>query len=192
MYKLIISIAVPIILVVIFGQFGEGMGMNIFQQGPSTAKQADEATLEKGLKGTLPPIDTARNQAIIINRWATWCGPCIQEIPDLNKLVDTYGDRATFIAVSDESKSHVTNWISGRENFEFKYKLISGDSQLVSLLNTLDTQTQGSAIPVHYLVNSDFEVEKVLVGASEANIDDIRSFLKKKLEDIDRIKIDLM
>ncbi|MFZ6664525.1 redoxin domain-containing protein [Peijinzhouia sedimentorum] len=191
MYKLIISIAVPVLLVILFGQFGEGLGLNIMQGAPKP-QQADEATLEKGLQNILPPIDTAKNQAIVINRWATWCGPCLEEIPDLNRLVETYGDRATFIAVSDESREHVANWISGRENFEFKYKLISGDSQLVSLLNTLDTETQGSAIPVHYLVNSDFEVEKVLLGAMESNIDEIETFLKKKLDNVDRVKIDLM
>lgn len=191
MYKLIISIAVPVLLVILFGQFGEGLGLNIMQGAPKP-QQADEATLEKGLQNILPPIDTAKNQAIVINRWATWCGPCLEEIPDLNRLVETYGDRATFIAVSDESREHVANWISGRENFEFKYKLISGDSQLVSLLNTLDTETQGSAIPVHYLVNSDYEVEKVLLGAMDSNIDEIEAFLKKKLDNVDRVKIDLM
>ncbi len=188
MYKLIISIAVPVILVVLFGQFGEGIGMNIFPGQP----QADVATLEKGLKEMLPPIDTAKNQAIIINRWATWCGPCIKEIPDLNKLVDTYGDQATFIAVSDESKEHVANWISGRENFEFNFKLISGDLQLVALLNTLDNETKGSAIPVHYLINSDYMVEKVLLGASASNIAEIEAFLKKKLKGVDRVTIDLL
>lgn len=191
MYKLIISLAIPVILVVLFGQFGEGLGLDMFQTPPKP-QQADEATLEKGLRNILPPIDTAKNEVIIINRWATWCGPCIQEIPDLNILVEKYGDRATFIAVSDESKEHVTNWISGRENFEFKYKLISGDSTLITLLNTLDTQTQGSAIPVHYLVNSDFEVEKVLLGALESNIREIEAYLKKKLDNVERVKIDLM
>ncbi|MGE0932106.1 redoxin domain-containing protein [Peijinzhouia sedimentorum] len=191
MYKLIISIAVPVLLVILFGQFGEGLGLNIMQGAPKP-QQADEATLEKGLRNVLPPIDTAKNQAIVINRWATWCGPCLEEIPDLNRLVETYGDRATFIAASDESKEHVANWISGKENFEFKYKLISGDSQLIELLNTLDTKTKGSAIPVHYLVNSDYEVEKVLLGAMESNIDEIETFLKEKLDNVDRVKIDLM
>lgn len=191
MYKLIISIAVPVLLVILFGQFGEGLGLNMMQGAPKP-QQADEATLEKGLRNVLPPIDTAKNQAIVINRWATWCGPCLEEIPDLNRLVETYGDRATFIAASDESKEHVANWISGKENFEFKYKLISGDSQLIELLNTLDTKTKGSAIPVHYLVNSDYEVEKVLLGAMESNIDEIEIFLKEKLDNVDRVKIDLM
>ena len=191
MYKLIISIAVPVLLVILFGQFGEGLGLNIMQGAPKP-QQADEATLEKGLQNILPPIDTAKNQAIVINRWATWCGPCLEEIPDLNRLVETYGDRATFIAVSDESREHVADWISGKENFEFKYKLISGDSQLIELLNTLDTKTKGSAIPVHYLVNSDYEVEKVLLGAMESNIDEIEIFLKEKLDNVDRVKIDLM
>ncbi len=191
MYKLIISIAVPVLLVILFGQFGEGLGLNMMQGAPKP-QQADEATLEKGLRNVLPPIDTAKNQAIVINRWATWCGPCLEEIPDLNRLVETYGDRATFIAASDESKEHVANWISGKENFEFKYKLINGDSQLIELLNTLDTKTKGSAIPVHYLVNSDYEVEKVLLGAMESNIDEIEIFLKEKLDNVDRVKIDLM
>ena len=40
------------------------------------------------------------HEAVVINLWATWCGPCKQEFPDVNKVYEAYKDRVAFIALS--------------------------------------------------------------------------------------------
>ncbi|MCH7756088.1 TlpA family protein disulfide reductase, partial [candidate division KSB1 bacterium] len=42
---------------------------------------------------------------ILVNIWATWCPPCLKEMPDLNRLQKVYADKGlTVIALSDESR----------------------------------------------------------------------------------------
>jgi thiol-disulfide isomerase/thioredoxin len=39
---------------------------------------------------------------VFLNFWATWCPPCIAEMPDIQDLYDKFGQKAAFILVSDE------------------------------------------------------------------------------------------
>lgn len=37
---------------------------------------------------------------ILLNFWATWCGPCVKELPAFTKLEENYGDKLTLLAVN--------------------------------------------------------------------------------------------
>jgi len=50
-------------------------------------------------------ISEYRGRVVLLNFWATWCPPCVMEMPDLEKLYATYRDRGlTVITVSDQDK----------------------------------------------------------------------------------------
>ena len=59
---------------------------------------------------TAPP-DT-KGKFVLIDFWATWCGPCRRSIPDLNKFYAKYGDRLAVIGVSDEPEADVRKMTS--------------------------------------------------------------------------------
>lgn len=40
---------------------------------------------------------------IVLNFWATWCVPCVEEFPEFEELNKKYGDKVDFLMVSDES-----------------------------------------------------------------------------------------
>jgi cytochrome c biogenesis protein CcmG/thiol:disulfide interchange protein DsbE len=44
---------------------------------------------------------------IVINFWATWCVPCVQEFPEFEELNKKYSDKVDFLMISDEENSKI-------------------------------------------------------------------------------------
>lgn len=61
---------------------------------------------------------------VVVNVWATWCGTCLQEIPELNRLVDKYQDNeeVVFLAFADEPYGVVKPLL---DRYPFKYTQIT-------------------------------------------------------------------
>ena len=66
-------------------------------------------------------LSSFRGRKILINYWATWCGPCIQEMPSLLKAQELLKDENyIFLLVSDESIQKISRF-KNRKNFNFIY-----------------------------------------------------------------------
>lgn len=50
-----------------------------------------------GLDGTLPDI---KGKVVVVDFWASWCGPCKESFPAMNDLQKKYGDKLAIIAVN--------------------------------------------------------------------------------------------
>jgi cytochrome c biogenesis protein CcmG/thiol:disulfide interchange protein DsbE len=66
-------------------------------------QKAPELVVEKWL--TAPP--ETKGKFVLIDFWATWCGPCRKAIPELNALQKTFRDKLVVIGVSDENETAV-------------------------------------------------------------------------------------
>lgn len=75
----------------------------------------------KALDGTALSLDDFKGKHLVINWWATTCGPCITEMPGLNKLVEKYESRTDvkFMAIAWDDKEKLENFLSKRD---FKYQ----------------------------------------------------------------------
>jgi thiol-disulfide isomerase/thioredoxin len=56
----------------------------------------------KDLSGTEWQLSDFKDKVLFINLWATWCPPCIAEMPDLEKLYQQYGHNVEFLFISNE------------------------------------------------------------------------------------------
>lgn len=63
----------------------------------------------KSLDGQPRKLASLRGQIVVLNFWATWCGPCQEELPRLSKMAQQYPEnKVHFVAVSiDEAKDRV-------------------------------------------------------------------------------------
>ena len=125
-------------------------------------------------------IEASMQTPVLVDFWATWCGPCIREIPEMNKIVEEYeGQNVRFLAFSDEPMSTFNAFQKKRPDFEFAYEISFGNQKAINLLKSLEKQRGGSAIPIHILIDKEGQVVDVFIGASSANIQKIKRFLNE-------------
>lgn len=70
-------------------------------------------------EGNTINFNSSKNKVVLINFWATWCPPCIAEMPSLHDLLDDYKDSIDFYFVSNE-KVEVLNEFLIKNNYSFK------------------------------------------------------------------------
>ncbi len=68
----------------------------------------------QGLNTENYDFNQAKDKVVIINFWATWCVPCIAEMPSLQELYDDYGDKVVFLLVTSDSNEKVAPFLRER------------------------------------------------------------------------------
>jgi thiol-disulfide isomerase/thioredoxin len=82
------------------------------------------------LKGDSLNSESLYGKPTLINFWFTRCAPCIDEMPVLNEIAESYGDRFNFIAITYEKRDAVEKFLD-KHDFNFTH--------LVSARNFIDT-----------------------------------------------------
>lgn len=139
-------------------------------------------------------LSSLKGNVVLLNFWATWCGPCIAEIPEFNDLYNKYnseGFEILGVSVSDNYKQlkKFSNKI------EVDYKLLFGSSDEMGIV----IQNYGGfySVPVSYLINRDGFIVRGYPGAiigeywSSLLKDDITKFLSEPYlnNSLDTIKV---
>jgi cytochrome c biogenesis protein CcmG/thiol:disulfide interchange protein DsbE len=86
---------------------------------PDTVSFAGQGLALTGLDGKRIPLDTLLTKGpVVLNFWATWCGPCRVEMPQLQKVyLEMEGKRVSFAAVSLDrgmKREVLENFLKGR------------------------------------------------------------------------------
>ena len=66
------------------------IGLCFGAQAAVTPQSAAPDFTLRGADGRNLRLNEQRGQVVLVNFWATWCGPCRQEMPHLNRLYDKY------------------------------------------------------------------------------------------------------
>ena len=107
--------------------------------------------------GTEHRLEDWRGKILVLNFWATWCPPCREEMPLLERLSEEYETKdLAVVAVSDEPAPEVERYLS--ENpFRFPVGYLSGST----FLDDLDAR------PVTFLIDRNGVVREVKLGSME-------------------------
>lgn len=111
-----------------------------------------------GTSLTNTPINTyqLRGKPVIVNFWATWCGPCRVEMPILQEIYDANAGDISIIAVNlGESRRVVERWI---DEHGFTYNvLIDQETEIESLYHML-------APPSTYIISPEGVISNIFYG----------------------------
>jgi thiol-disulfide isomerase/thioredoxin len=117
----------------------------------------------KDLDGASFSLSNYRGRVFVINFWATWCGPCRLEIPELNKAREEYAARGVeFVGLTTENPQLDAERVRDfAREFKMGYKLGWADPETAGALQT------GTAIPQTLVVAADGRVVVRFRGYSD-------------------------
>lgn len=156
-----------IFVIVIVAIAAAATGLYVSQRtNQSDTSDMDGAT-ERLLRTTLPDADGTeqtleqwRGEIIVANFWATWCPPCIKEIPEFAAVSRRYADQPVqFVGLAIDSAENVRDF---REQLDVPYPLLVGGSETLQLAT--DFGNTARALPFTVIVARDGSVADVTLG----------------------------
>ena len=91
-------------------------------------------------------IEDYAGKRVFVNFWATWCKPCIEEMPDLKQLEETLGDDYVFLFASDQGIGKIRAFANEKDldlKFVHLNKSLQGDLKVNALPTTFIYDTKG-------------------------------------------------
>ena len=120
----------------------------------SPSPKFEDYTNYKGGKNSL---DSFKGKFVYIDIWATWCGPCIQQIPFLKTLEEEYkGKNIAFVSIStDESRRSGGSWEAAEQKWRdfVKAKQLTGTQLWAGQDFSFQQEYQINAIPRFLLID---------------------------------------
>ncbi len=116
-------------------------------------------------------LKSLKGKVVFINYWATWCAPCIAEMPMIQKLYDDYKDKVEFVFITSDKTAKVEKFYSNH-NYNFPtYNMLSNPPKQI------DTRS----IPATFILDKQAKVALAEFGPADWNSDKVRNLLDKLL-----------
>lgn len=128
------------------------------------------------LDGTPFDASVFEGKPIFLNIWATWCSPCLMEMPHLNELAEEYKDKIHIIGVHAEGMTVTeegellpveeknTLAMQLRDEKGLTYPLLNPDITLFILMNNPQYGLQVSALPTTWFIDDQGFIRDVVPG----------------------------
>ena len=122
------------------------------------------------LENNIFTIQNFKGKNLFINYWATWCNPCLAEMPYMAELYEKYKDEEDiiFLYLSREKLETIKDYIPKDESLQQLpiYKIVTDDEFFAT-----------SGIPTTFIVNSDGEVIVKDLGTAFWNDESVFKFI---------------
>lgn len=121
----------------------------------------------KNLDGTTWKIADKKGKVLLVNMWATWCGPCRSEMPTLVKLQEANRDKGLEVIGLNTDDEKVEDIEKFAEDMKLNYTLVWGDTELQSALVKI---SKFGGIPQSFIIDRDGNLRGVFRGANPADV----------------------
>ncbi|MBD1259103.1 TlpA family protein disulfide reductase [Maribacter polysiphoniae] len=118
-------------------------------------------------------FEEARNKVVLVNFWATWCPPCIAEMPSLQSLYHDYGDKIVFMCVAQDNPDKVAAFISKKG---YDLPVYFSKTEAPSLLSA-------KLLPTTYIIDRQGKIVIAETGSADWNRAEVRTILDGLLQE---------
>lgn len=131
------------------------------------------------LEGNKHLISEYKGRPILLNFWASWCGPCLQEFPHIMKLIKN-NKELIFVAISnDQHLSDIKKFIN---KFKKEYSDVLSTKQVIfawdSKREIASDKFNVIKLPETFIINKNLKIVRKIVGANDWANDNLESFLQ--------------
>jgi thiol-disulfide isomerase/thioredoxin len=133
---------------------------------PPIASAVAQADI-KNLDGTTFKVADKKGKVILLNMWATWCGPCRAEMPTLVRMQEEHRARdfeVIGLNTDDETVEQINEFAA---NMKLNYTLTWADTKLQTALLRV---SKFGGIPQSFIIDRDGNLRGVFRGANPADI----------------------
>jgi len=110
-------------------------------------------------------------EIVLVNFWATWCPPCIAEMPSLNDLYTDYKDKIKFVFVASDEVKNVNSYFE-KNNFSLPVYYTSEKAP---------TELYTNSIPATFLIDDRGKIIMKEIGSSDWNSKNVRNQIDELL-----------
>ncbi|MCM4158637.1 TlpA family protein disulfide reductase [Antarcticibacterium flavum] len=123
-------------------------------------------------KGERVDMEDLRGKVIFLNIWATWCPPCVAEMPGINKLYkDVDKDKVAFIMLSVDQDFQKAIDFNSRKGYDFEVYAPAG---------VLPSLYQSASIPTTYVIDASGKLVLTHTGMGDYYTKKFKEFLKEQ------------
>lgn len=138
----------------------------------SRLEDSDYRWYFESVEGESINLEQFKGELVFLNFWATWCPPCVAEMPGIQNLYEEYGDKIKFIIVSRESPDVIHEFVM-RNEYTFPVY-----SQVIQEPEIFESQS----IPTSYLISPSGNIILKKKGAAKWDSKKIKKLIDSHLE----------
>ena len=132
--------------------------------------------LFKDETGNVIDISDLKGKVVFINFWATWCPPCIAEMPSINKLQEKFKDNEDFLVLMVDADNQPDKSIKFMAKRNYNLKVFTPASQI-------PTELLGNALPTTVLLNKKGETVFKHEGGADYTNQEFIKFIETLLKE---------